>query len=89
VDFAETTETENGNTETETRKEKDRQYCIKNFKCIFFVPSWLGCYLLGRGETEFCSCTTRGAWKKRKLKAETDTETETDGGNGNTQAIIT
>jgi len=61
VDFAETTETENGNGNTEGKKKKSRQlrYCVKNFKTVFyFVHSWLGCYMLGRGETEFCSCTT-------------------------------
>ena len=64
MDFAETTETEdgNGNTEMETRKEKKKshqlRYCVKNFETVFyFVHSWLGCYMLGRGETEFCSCS--------------------------------
>ena len=54
VDFAETTE-------TETRKKKSRasySTASRNSAVFYFVHSWLGCYMLGRGETEFCSYTT-------------------------------
>jgi len=58
VDFAETMETENGNTEMETRKGKNHaSYSIVSKTVFYFVLSWLGCYMLARGETEFCSCS--------------------------------
>ena len=47
VDFAETTE-------MEVQKENNHtSYSTASRK---FVHSWLGCYMLGRGETEFSSC---------------------------------
>jgi len=67
VDFTEMMETENGNgnTETETRKRKhgngntERKNCVSySTTSKLFVHSWLGCYMLGRGETEFCSFST-------------------------------
>ena len=50
------TETE---TETKMQKEKKRaSYSTASRTVFYIVHSWLGCYMLGRGETEFCSCTT-------------------------------
>ena len=54
------TENGNGNMETETWKWKHGKknialatVLVKNFNLILFILAWLGCYMLGRGETEF------------------------------------
>ena len=62
MDFAEfeTTETENENGNTERKKIAlaTVQYTASRTSTVlYFVHSWLGCYMLGRGETEFSSST--------------------------------
>jgi len=46
--------------EMETQKRKDgKKYITLATVLLFcFVHSWLGCYMPGRGETEYCSCST-------------------------------
>ena len=61
VDFAETMETENGKQKRRHGKKKNRasySTASRTSTVFYFVHSWLGCHMLGRGETEFCSCTT-------------------------------
>jgi len=50
--FAETTETENGNRNGNTERKKIALAIVLSQKLYFiFVLSWLGCYMLARGET--------------------------------------
>jgi len=58
VDFAETTETENRNGNRNAERKNHASYSTVSRTVSYIVHSWLGFYMLSRGEIEFCSCTT-------------------------------
>jgi len=53
----ETRKWKHGNRNMERKNHASYSTASRTSIVFYFVHSWLGCYMLGRGETKFCSCT--------------------------------